>query len=48
MLAATGKNADAVAAAEKALALAKAPNSGVDPLTIADLEKRMAEWKSKM
>src|ERR1044071_4618978 len=48
VLAATGKNADAVAAAEKALALAEAPNSGVDANTIADLEKRMAEWKSKL
>jgi hypothetical protein len=48
VLAATGKSADAVAAAEKALQLAKAPNSGVDAPTIADLEKRMAEWKSKM
>jgi hypothetical protein len=48
VLAGTGKNADAVATAEKALQMAKAPNSGVDPLTIADLEKRMAEWKSKM
>jgi hypothetical protein len=47
-LGATGKAADAVAAAEKALQLAKAPNSGVDANTIADLEKRMAEWKSKM
>jgi hypothetical protein len=48
VLAATGKNAEAVAAAEKALSLAKAPNSGVDANTIADLEKRMADWKSKM
>jgi len=48
VLAATGKSADAVAAAEKALQLAKAPNSGVDAPTIADLEKRMAEWKSKL
>jgi len=42
------KNAEAVATAEKALTIAKAPNSGVDPVTIADLEKRMGEWKSKM
>ena len=28
--------------------MAKAPDSGVDPVTIADLEKRMADWKSKM
>jgi hypothetical protein len=48
VLATLGKNADAVAAAEKALALAKAPNSGVDATTIADLEKRVAEWKGKM
>jgi methionine-rich copper-binding protein CopC len=48
VLAGTGKTADAVAAAEKALQMAKAPNSGVDAPTIADLEKRMAEWKSKM
>ena len=48
VLAAAGKNAEAVAAAEKALAMAKAPNSGVDAPTIADLEKRMGEWKSKM
>ena len=47
VLATTGKAADAVATAEKALALARAPNSGVDPTTIADLEKRMAEWKTK-
>jgi hypothetical protein len=48
VLAATGKSADAVAAAEKALQLAKAPNSGVDAPTIADLEKRVADWKAKM
>jgi hypothetical protein len=48
VLASQGKNADAVATAEKALQMAKAPNSGVDQLTIADLEKRMADWKSKM
>ena len=48
VLAVTGKNADAVATAEKALQLGKAPNSGVNPATIADLEKRMADWKSKM
>src|SRR5215212_6940297 len=40
VLGATGKAADAAAAAEKALALAREPNSGVDPTTIADLEKR--------
>ena len=48
VLAATGKAADAVATAEKALQLAKEPNSGVDANTIADLEKRVAEWKTKM
>jgi hypothetical protein len=48
VLAGMGRNADAVATAEKALQMAKAPNSGVDAPTIADLEKRMAEWKSKM
>ena len=47
VLAATGKAPDAVAAGEKALQIAKAPNSGVDPNTIADLEKRIAEWKTK-
>jgi hypothetical protein len=48
VLAATGKPADAVAAAEKALQLAKAPNSGADAASIADLEKTIAGWKSKM
>jgi len=48
VLAGQGKNAEAVAAADKALQMAKVPNSGVDPVTIADLEKRMADWKSKM
>jgi hypothetical protein len=43
-----GKAAEAVATAQKALDMAKAPNSGVDPVTIADLEKRMGEWKTKM
>jgi hypothetical protein len=43
-----GKNAEAVAAAEKALQLAKAPDSGVSPNNIADLEKRVADWKAKM
>ena len=47
VLAATGKAPDAVATGEKALQIAKAPNSGVDPTTIADLEKRIAEWKTK-
>jgi hypothetical protein len=43
-----GKAAEAVATAEKALQIAKAPNSGVDAMTIADLEKRVGEWKAKM
>jgi hypothetical protein len=43
-----GKAAEAVATAEKALQMAKAPDSGVDAVTIADLEKRMGEWKAKM
>ncbi|HEX6185670.1 MAG TPA: DUF2911 domain-containing protein [Pyrinomonadaceae bacterium] len=47
VLAGTGKTADAVATAEKALQIGKAPNSGVNPNTIADLEKRLADWKSK-
>jgi hypothetical protein len=47
VLAGQGKNAEAVAAAEKALQLAKAPNSGVDAASIADIEKRIAEWKPK-
>ncbi|HEV2864127.1 MAG TPA: DUF2911 domain-containing protein [Pyrinomonadaceae bacterium] len=47
VMAGMGKNADAVAAAEKALQIGKAPNSGVDAATLADLEKRIADWKSK-
>ena len=43
-----GKAAEAVATGEKALRIGKAPNSGVNPATIADLEKRMGEWKAKM
>ena len=43
-----GKTAEAVATAERALQLAKAPNSGVDATTIADVEKTVAGWKSKM
>jgi hypothetical protein len=42
-----GKTAEAVATAEKALQIGKAPNSGVNAGTIADLEKRMGEWKAK-
>ena len=48
VLAGQGKNAEAVAAAEKALQIAKAPDSGVSQGNIADLEKRMADWKAKM
>jgi hypothetical protein len=48
VLAGQGKNSDAVATAERALQLAKAPDSGVSPANIADLEKRMADWKAKM
>jgi len=48
VLAGQGKNSDAVATAERALQLAKAPDSGVSPTNIADLEKRMADWKAKM
>jgi hypothetical protein len=48
VLAGQGKNAEAVAAAEKALQLAKAPDSGVSQNNIADLEKRVADWKAKM
>ena len=43
-----GKSADAVATAEKALQMAKAPDSGADAVTIADIEKRIAGWKTKM
>jgi len=48
VLAGQGKNSDAVATAERALQLAKAPDSGVSPANTADLEKRMADWKAKM
>ena len=48
VLAGQGKAADAVATAEKAIQMGKAPNSGVNPANIADLEKRMADWKTKM
>src|SRR5436305_747337 len=47
-LAGRGKTAEAVALGEKALQLAKAPDSGVDQVTIADVEKRVADWKAKM
>jgi hypothetical protein len=48
VLAGQGKTAEAVAAAEKAIQIAKAPNSGVDQAATADLEKRVADWKAKM
>ena len=48
VLAAAGKTADAVAAGEKAIQLAKAPNSGADAAAVADMEKTVAGWKSKM
>ncbi|HEX3560856.1 MAG TPA: DUF2911 domain-containing protein [Pyrinomonadaceae bacterium] len=48
VLAGQGKNAEAVATAERALQLAKAPDSGVSQTNVADLEKRVADWKSKM
>src|SRR5438270_866037 len=47
-LAGQGKTADAVALGEKAIQLAKAPDSGVDQITVADVEKHLADWKSKM
>jgi hypothetical protein len=46
VLADQGKKAEAVAAAEKAIQLGKATNANAQSL--ADLEKLMAEWKSKM
>ena len=45
-LAEQGKTAEAIAAAEKAVQVGKASNA--DPVNIANLEKRIAEWKSKM
>ncbi|MFL6334058.1 MAG: DUF2911 domain-containing protein [Pyrinomonadaceae bacterium] len=48
VLAAAGQTADAIAAGEKALQLAKAPNSGIDATAIANAEKTVAGWKSKM
>ncbi|HKY27933.1 MAG TPA: DUF2911 domain-containing protein [Pyrinomonadaceae bacterium] len=44
-LAEQGKTAEAVATAEKAVQVGKA--SKADPVNIANLEKRIAEWKSK-
>lgn len=45
-LAEQGKTAEAVAAGEKALQIGKAANTNA--VTLADFEKRVAEWKSKM
>jgi len=45
-LAEQGKTAEAVAAGEKAIQLGKAANANAQAL--ADLEKRVAEWKSKL
>ena len=47
VLANMGQTAEAIASAEKALQMAKTPGSGIDPNSIADIEKRLAEWKSK-
>jgi hypothetical protein len=45
-LAEQGKTAEAVAAGEKAIQVGKAAKA--DPANLAALEKRIAEWKSKM
>jgi Protein of unknown function (DUF2911) len=45
-LAEQGKTAEAIAAGEKAIQLGKASNANAQAL--ADMEKRVAEWKSKM
>ena len=45
-LADQGKTAEAIAAGEKAIQLGKASNANAQAL--ADMEKRVAEWKSKM
>ncbi|MCM3905932.1 MAG: DUF2911 domain-containing protein [Pyrinomonadaceae bacterium] len=45
-LAEQGKTAEAVAAGEKAIQLGKAANANAQAL--ADMEKRVAEWKSKI
>lgn len=47
VLGSMGKTAEALSTGEKALQIGKAPNSGVNPGNIADLEKRMGEWKAK-
>jgi hypothetical protein len=45
-LAEQGKTAEAIAAGEKAIQLGKAANANAQ--AVADMEKRVAEWKSKM
>lgn len=45
-LAEQGKTAEAIAAGEKAIQLGKAANANA--VALADMEKRVAEWKSKM
>lgn len=45
-LAEQGKTAEAIAAGEKAIQLGKAANANAQAL--ADMEKRVAEWKTKM
>jgi tetratricopeptide (TPR) repeat protein len=46
VLAEQGKTAEAIAAGEKAIQLGKAANANAQAL--ADMEKRVAEWKTKM
>ncbi len=45
-LAEQGKTAEAIAAGEKAIQLGKAANANA--VALADMEKRVAEWKTKM
>lgn len=45
-LAEQGKTAEAITAGEKAIQLGKAANANAQ--AVADMEKRVAEWKSKM
>ncbi len=45
-LAEQGKTAEAIATGEKAIQVGKAANA--DPVNITTMEKRIAEWKSKM
>jgi len=47
-LAEQGKTAEAVAAGEKAIQLGKAASPAVNAQALADMEKRVSEWKSKM